>query len=157
MPRPFDHYFLPFAIGFLLFLYAGDNGLSFAQPVSNGVHLVQVPFVAAKVRWLPDGSIVLASERDGRVQRRSAQGDEVFWDIPLDQSITDISITKAGDLISFAGILGEKGPGQKTVVSQVNVNTGVSSRIVLDIGSGRPTITFGRTEKLYLGALNPRQ
>ncbi len=168
MQRLVGHSSFFFAIGFLLFLYAGSASLSFAQSNSDGVHLVPLPFVADKVRWLPDGSMALASEKAREAQGRNAQGDEaLLWRIPLDhQSIDDISISKAeaGDyFISFAGTLDEGDSAGKTIVSRVNVNTHVCSRIVLNIGSGQPTITIGKSpfvkgenlgssESLYLGA-----
>jgi hypothetical protein len=165
MLRPVAYNLLSFAIGFVFYLDAGGNSPGFAQSVDNSnVHKIQVPFVADKIRSLPDKSVVLVSTRDGRIQRLTSQSDVPswditdvpYWDIPLKHPIADISISKDGDFISFAGILDEKIPSgaatdQKTVISRVKVGTGAISQITLNVGSGQPTITFGERQELYLG------
>ena len=111
--------------------------------------------------------------RKHKAQGRNAQGDEaLLWRIPLDhQSIDDISISKAAKLVIISYLLlaplTRGNTAGKTIVSRVNVNTHVCSRIVLNIGSGQPTITIGKSpfvkgenlgssESLYLGASNFR-
>ncbi len=156
MLRSVGYNLLSFAVGLNFLLYSGSAAPSFAQSASNGVRLIQVPFSADKVRSLPDNSVVLVSERDRRIERRNSQGKEV-WDIHVNHSIADISISKAGDFISFVGTLDEKDAsgaiiGQKTVVSQVNVNTGDVSQVDLSIVPGKPTITSGDRQDIYLGS-----
>ena len=104
MLRPIGSRLSSLAIGFLLYLSASGNGAVFAQSDANGVRLIQLQFVATKVRSLLDKSVVVvSSDRDTKVQRRASQGDNVFSTIPLDHSVSDISISKGQHFICFAG------------------------------------------------------
>ena len=136
MLRPIGSRLSSLAIGFILYLSASGNGAVFAQSDANGVRLIQLQFVATKVRSLLDKSVVVvSSDRDTKVQRRASQGDNVFWTIPLDHSVSDISISKGQHFICFAGPRDAKsssdltadqnaGVGRRTIVSRVNLDNG---------------------------------
>ena len=149
-------------IGLIFYLCVIGNGSTFAESadMSRGYHVATISVRCRKVRSLPDHSIVLVSTNDGRVQRRTSQGDEVSWDINLKHGIADITISKDGQSIDFAGTVDEKDVSGLAIISQVNVRTGTVSQAKVDIGQGlpiltfdtnQPTLTFGANGELYLG------
>jgi hypothetical protein len=165
MTRPTGRNFVSLSISFIVYLSASGNGGAVAQAASNGVHLIQLPFVAEKVRSLQDHSIVVMyAKKDGKIQiqRQTSQGDEV-WRVSLDHSASDVSISKGEHFICFAGRpLGanssfdasadqKAGVDQKTIVSRVNIEKGSLSKVEVNIGSGEPTVSFGEKRELYVG------